>query len=675
MPVVTIAATDPSASWAGDTGTFTLFRTGDPTQTLNVYCRILGTATNGVDYQAISSFVQIPGGSYSNSVVITPINHGQLITKTVTLLLAASPMAPPVNYIIGYPSNATVFIKPASVTNLPPLVKISTPANGSIFYTPANIPICANAYDIDGFVATVEFFAGTNSLGVRTNNPMAANPLNPFCLVWSNAPAGAYALTAVATDDGGASTTSEAVNITVVPGPPPTNLPPVVSLVAPTNGSTFLTPVNIPLIAVGSDPDGFVTSVEFFAGSTSLGVVSNWVVVDPLPGGGTPAGSRGFFLLWSNVPAGSYVLTAKATDDGGASTTSDPVNITVNTGPPPTNFPPVVRITSPPNGAVFHAPVNIPIYAYASDRDGFVATVEFFAGTNSLGLGHGLTILPWAGTNTWPTFRWPTNVFTLTWSNAPLGQYALTAVATDDGGASTVSPPVNISIEPSPPPPTNRPPIVSIVATDPVAIEGTNCWPWLGMTNPVPTWSNWVSAVPPWRFFTNCGPKNATFTVRRFGVTNDDLTVSYDIGGSGTNGVDYVPLSGVVTIPAGERKAAITLIPLDDGPPDINSTVVVKLTPGTNYFVGFPGRAAAIILDSRWPRPVTGMMPGNCFQLSSDGPDGAWFHVEFSTDMLNWTSICTNQVVNGSIDFVDPDAQNDQARFYRAVPESAPPPE
>src|SRR5260370_18025288 len=60
MPVVTIAATDPSASWAGDTGTFTLFRTGDPTQTLNVYCRILGTATNGVDYQAISSFVQIP---------------------------------------------------------------------------------------------------------------------------------------------------------------------------------------------------------------------------------------------------------------------------------------------------------------------------------------------------------------------------------------------------------------------------------------------------------------------------------------------------------------------------------------------------------------------------------------------------------------------------------------
>ena len=673
MPVVTILATDPIASWAGDTGTFTVFRKGDPSQTLNVYYRISGTASNGVDYQTIGNTVQIPSGSYSNSIVIKPINTIWSITETVTLALVQSPTMPPVNYIIGDPSIATVFIKPA--TNIPPVVRISTPANGSTFYTPANIPICANAYDIDGYVATVEFFAGTNSLGVRTNNPMAANPLNPFCIVWSNAPAGTYALTAVATDDGGASTTSEPVNITVLVGPPPTNLPPVVTLTSPTNGSTFLTPVNIPLIAIASDLDGFVTSVEFFAGSNSLGVVSNWVVVDPLPGGGPPPGSRGFFLLWSNVPEGSYVLTAKATDNGRASTTSSPVDITVKVGPPPTNIPPVVRITSPPNGAVFHAPVDVPLYAFATDPDGYVTTVEFFAGTNSLGLGHGLAILPWAGTNTWPTFRFPTNVFVLVWSNAPIGQYALTAVATDNGGASTVSPVVNITIAPAPPPPTNRPPILSIVATDPIAIEGTNCWPWLGMTNPVPTWSNWVSAGAFWRFFTNCGPKNASFTVRRFGATNDDLNVTYDIGGSGSNGVDYVPLSGSVTIPAGERKATVTVIPLDDGPPDITSTVVLKLTPGTNYVVGFPSRAAAVILDSGSPRPITGIIGGDCFQLASAGPDGAWFHVEFSTDMLNWTSICTNQVVDGTIDFVDPDAQNSQARFYRAVPEAGPPPE
>ena len=92
---------------------------------------------------------------------------------------------------------------------------------------------------------------------------------------------------------------------------------------------------------------------------------------------------------FSKVPPGNYVLTTKATDNGGASAVSDPVNISVQQGPPPpTNYPPVVRITSPPNGAVFHAPVDVPIYAYAHDPDDDVATVEFFADANSLGFGH-----------------------------------------------------------------------------------------------------------------------------------------------------------------------------------------------------------------------------------------------------------------------------------------------
>ena len=79
----------------------------------------------------------------------------------------------------------------------------------------------------------------------------------------------------------------------------------------------------------------------------------------------------------------------------------------------------------------------------------------------------------------------------------------------------------------------------------------------------------------------------------RFGATNDDLDVAYAIGGTATNGVDYVALPGLVTIPAGERRADITIVPLDDGPPDITSTVILKLVPdatGTNYLLGYPAR-------------------------------------------------------------------------------------
>ena len=53
-----------------------------------------------------------------------------------------------------------------------------------------------------------------------------------------------------------------------------------------------------------------------------------------------------------------------------------------------------MRITSPPNGSVFRAPVNIPIFTYAADPDGFVTTVEFFAGSNSLGFGQPVTAVP-----------------------------------------------------------------------------------------------------------------------------------------------------------------------------------------------------------------------------------------------------------------------------------------
>jgi hypothetical protein len=119
-------------------------------------------------------------------------------------------------------------------------------------------------------------------------------------------------------------------------------------------------------------------------------------------------------------------------------------------------------------------------------------------------------------------------------------------------------------------------------------------------------------------------------------------------------------------------------MPLDDGTPDINSTVILKLVPdatGTNYLLGYPRAAAAIILDSGSPRAVNGLMPGAVFNISANGPDGAWFHVEYSTDMINWTPVCTNQVVNGKIDFVDPDAATNPARFYRTVPEAGPPPQ
>jgi len=575
IPVVTIQATEPIASGPGNPGAFTVFRAGDTNLTLNVYYEIGGTASNGVDYALIPPhLVAIPAGVTSNTIVITPLaGTSSSVAKTVVLTLTNSPLLTPVNYEIGSPSRAVVYIEANGATNLPPSVSIIAPQDGAVFYTPTNILILAKAGDPDGSVTNVEFSAGTNDLG--------------------------------------------------------------------------------------------------------QGVM---VVLDP-PGVNGVTGPV-WILDWLNPSPGDYPLTAEATDNGGASTTSTAVNVSVLQGPP-TNLPPVVRIISPANGSVFHAPVDVPLYAFANDPDGLVASVEFFSGTDSLGFGQRVPVVtPLAsggivfGGPVPPIY--PTNLFFLIWSNAPVGTDTLTAVATDNRGISSTSTPVNVAVLPSQPPPTNRPPIVSIVATDPIAIEGTNCWVWSGETNSPTTWTAWPTAVC--RFFTNCGPKTATFTVRRFGDTNNGLTVPYDIGGTASNGVDYVALPGSATIAAGERRALITIVPIDDGPPDVNKTVILTLLPDMQmnplpgYVLGFPRRAAAIILDPG-PRAVSGMLPGGCFHLTAPGPDAAWFSVECSTDLVNWTSVCTNQVINGSIDFVDPDAQSNPSRFYRAVPLNNPPTE
>jgi hypothetical protein len=42
---------------------------------------------------------------------------------------------------------------------------------------------------------------------------------------------------------------------------------------------------------------------------------------------------------------------------------------------------------------------------------------------------------------------------------------------------------------------------------------------------------------------------------------------------------------------------------------------------------------------------------------------------------VDWTSIRTNQVVDCSIDFLDPDVKNEASRFYRIVPEDSPSPQ
>jgi plastocyanin len=98
------------------------------------------------------------------------------------------------------------------------------------------------------------------------------------------------------------------------------SVPPSVSLTAPTNNSTFAAPWAGTLRATATDSDGTVSKVDFFAGTSKLGTVSN------------PSANVSFTV--TNLAAGTYNLTAVATDNSGANTTSAAVVIKVVTPVP-----------------------------------------------------------------------------------------------------------------------------------------------------------------------------------------------------------------------------------------------------------------------------------------------------------------------------------------------------
>jgi RHS repeat-associated protein len=280
---------------------------------------------------------------------------------------------------------------PVAVTvNALPTVALTSPAVGTKFNAPATILLIASASDTDGAVAKVDFYQGATLIG------SAGTP--PYSVEWANVASGSYSVTAVATDDRGATVTSAAVAVLV-------NAPPVVSISAPGDGAIYLAPGTVAITASASDLDGTIAKVDFYQGATLIGT----------------AAQAPYNFSWTNVASGNYQLTAVATDDAGAATTSSAITVRVNAAPS-------IVLTSPANGASFTAPANIGIAASVADTDGSIAKVEFYRGGSLI------------ATVTAPPYN-------VTLTGVPQGSYVLTAVSTDDLGASVTSDPVTVTVK------------------------------------------------------------------------------------------------------------------------------------------------------------------------------------------------------------------------------------
>ncbi|MCU0417573.1 MAG: Ig-like domain-containing protein [Cytophagaceae bacterium] len=182
-----------------------------------------------------------------------------------------------------------------------PTVNITNPTNNATITGPASVSLTANASDLDGTITKVEFYNGTTKLGEDVTRPFTFN--------WTNVPIGNFSITAHATDNSGNTSVSAVVNIKVIPP----NKPPKITIVSPSNNSVFNAPHNLTIKLDVSDEDGVIRQVEFFNGTTKIGTDVR-----------TP-----FEFQYNTIPVGTYNLTARATDNDGAISTSNIVIVTV----------------------------------------------------------------------------------------------------------------------------------------------------------------------------------------------------------------------------------------------------------------------------------------------------------------------------------------------------------
>jgi len=187
----------------------------------------------------------------------------------------------------------------------PPAVALIYPVDGTTVTGPISIPMSVNASspDPDVFIAKVVYYNGSTKLGSSTT------PEN-YNFTWKNVQPGTYTVTAVATDGVGMETTSAPATFTIV-----ADQPPIVSIATPSDGTTYTAPATVALSANATSPNSVVESVTYYQGTTKIGT-SNAVIP--------------YAYTWKKVAAGTYTVTAVATDALGFSTTSAPIAIIVN---------------------------------------------------------------------------------------------------------------------------------------------------------------------------------------------------------------------------------------------------------------------------------------------------------------------------------------------------------
>ena len=336
LPVVSISANEswktaePCPVCLVAPGELTITRTGPTTAPLSVFLNYDGTATAGIDYEALPLVVTIPPGTNAAHLLVLGIDD--LLVEGPEVVRARLQLMPTTaGYRIDAIANEALIVIGDSEAGAPSFrLDLIEPRPGARFTAGATVKISALAVWTGGEVdQPVEFLANGTVIGhsvppIVDRIPMPGLP-SVHTIFWTNPPAGEHELTARYAATSTLMITSPPVRISVGGL---NNALPQVAIVEPPPGPF---PANVPveIVVEARDPDGYVPQVRFFADGRKIGEVNVQFLVAPPPGQ-----LQTFTFVWKDASAGKHALTAQATDNRGGVGTSTPVLIEIGSPEP-----------------------------------------------------------------------------------------------------------------------------------------------------------------------------------------------------------------------------------------------------------------------------------------------------------------------------------------------------
>ncbi len=731
--IVSVAALDSvGAETAGgtDAAVFRLTRTNNLAPALTVLYALGGTATADVDYTRPPATITIPAGVDFVDVPVAVIDDPDIEpneTVTFTILPTDVPGTPPPANAYGIDLAGSADVTIVS-DDLPPapVVTITTPGANAAAAIDRPFTVNFTASVADGYITgytlrTSGLYVTAGVTGLPASTP-AGTPYSGTASVTFNAPNAIAHLTVQVTASNGRTTTSAAVPVYTFRQPPDPPQPPVLPIIniyaLDANGTevasgspdtaSFRVTHNFPatatvgfLYAIGGTAKPGIDYTLSFGGVVSTSFLGQWfafppgtteAIIDITPiddlliensetvtmslytppyigfcecaNNGYDPGTFGFYYgpnysatvnIVSNdtTPPPFNLITITATDPLGMETVdgSNPAVFTISRTGGTNDAPLAVRyaLTIPPRTSIYITPPP----AMATNGVDFptlsgIATIPAGAGSVDL------VVVP-----TFDLIAEPTELLQITVLPSPTVWPAFGGYVIDENLVATAT--IRDAVLPT------GTPVVTIIANDSRAYE------------------------PP-----TAPSRTASFLVRRTGSITNAINVAYTIGGTATNGVDYVTLPGTVTIPAGAANATILVTPIDDLIEENYESVSLTLqVPPANvqpppYSLGLGSTnltAAIAIRDiyvptlNRYQRALRYRFPNRYFGISRTldpgivgappPPPGAsptGYTVEASTNLVNWVEIGTIGPDEDSDDFVDVEAGNYESRFYRFVP-------